>query len=147
VYRFEQRIDRLTLGSQDVPGSLAGDPKVDSVQTNIVYSNLKTLWVEPATGIIVKAQQDVSQVLETLDGRPVLTALDALLAYDDATVKANARDASDGASQLRLLSTILPIGALAGGLVLLVVGMLLLRAPEGRRVRQTEGESHPAGAV
>jgi hypothetical protein len=31
--------------------------------------------------------------------------------------------------------------------VLLVVGLLLLRAPEGRRVRRAEGESHPAGAV
>jgi len=147
VYRFEQRIDQLDIGDQGIPGALAGDPATPSVQTDVIYSNVKTLWVEPATGIIVKAQQDVSQVLETLDGRPVLTALDALLAYDDATVKANARDASDGASQLRLLSTILPIGALAGGVVLLVVGMLLLRAPEGRRVRQTEGESHPAGAV
>jgi hypothetical protein len=147
VYRFEQRIDQLTLGSQDVPGSLAGDSTADSVQTNIVYSNLKTLWVEPTTGIIVKAQQDVSQVLETLDGQQVLTALDALLAYDDATVKANARDASESASQLRLLSTILPIGALVVGLVLLVVGLVLLRAPEGRRVRRAEGESHPAGAV
>jgi hypothetical protein len=33
------------------------------------------------------------------------------------------------------------------GLVLLVVGLVLLRAPEGRRVRRAEGESHPAGAV
>jgi hypothetical protein len=148
VYRFEQRIDRLTLGSQEIPGSLAGDPSAASVQTNIVYSNVKTIWVEPATGIIVKGQQAVSQVLEsTTGGGKVLTLLDGVLTYDDATVRANAADASDGASQLRLLSTILPIGALAGGLVLLVVGLLLLRAPEGRRVRRAEGESHPAGAV
>jgi hypothetical protein len=147
VYRFEQRIDRLMLGTQEVPGSLAGDPNADSVHTNIVYSNVKTIWVEPATGIIVKGQQDVSQVLETLDGQRVLTALDALLTYNDATVKSNARDAADGASQLRLLSTILPLGAGLLGLVLLVVGMVLLRAPEGRRVRQPEGEGRPAGAV
>jgi len=147
VYRFEQRIDRLILGSQEVPGSLAGDPDADSVQTNIVYSNVKTIWVAPATGIIVKGQQDVSQVLETLDGRRVLTALDAVLTYDDATVKANAEDAADGASQLRLLSTILPLGAGVLGLVLLLVGLVLLRAPEGRRVRQPESEGRPAGAV
>jgi len=147
VYRFEQRIDRLILGSQEVPGSLAGDPDADSVQTNIVYSNVKTIWVAPATGIIVKGQQDVSQVLETLDGRRVLTALDAVLTYDDATVKANAEDAAEGASQLRLLSTILPLGAGVLGLVLLLVGLVLLRAPEGRRVRQPESEGRPAGAV
>jgi Porin PorA len=148
VYRFEQRIERLTLGTQEIPGSLAGDPSVASVQTNIVYSNVKTIWVEPATGIIVKGQQAVSQVLEpTSGGGKVLTLLDGVLTYDDATVRANAKDASDAAGQLRLLSTILPIGALVVGLVLLVVGLLLLRAPEGRRVRRVEGESHPAGAV
>jgi hypothetical protein len=148
VYRFEQRIDRLTLGTQEVPGSLAGDPSVASVQTNIVYSNVKTIWVEPTTGIIVKGQQAVSQVLEpTSGGAKVLTLLDGVLTYDDATVRANAKDASDAAGQLRLLSTILPVAALVVGLVLLVVGLLLLRAPEGRRVRRVEGESHPAGAV
>jgi hypothetical protein len=147
VYRFEQRIDRLTLGSQELPGSLAGDPSVATVQTNIVYSNVKTIWVEPTTGIIVKGQQDVSQVLETTGGQQVLTLLDAVLTYDDATVDANAADAADSIGQLRLLSTILPIGAVLLGLVLLVVGLVLLRAPEGRRVRRAEGESHPAGAV
>jgi hypothetical protein len=148
VYRFEQHIDRLTLGTQEIPGSLAGEPSAASVQTNIVYSNVKTIWVEPATGIIVKGQQAVNQVLEpTSGGGKDLTLLDGVLTYDDATVRANAKDAADAAGQLRLLSTILPVGALVVGLVLLVVGLLLLRAPEGRRVRRVEGESHPAGAV
>jgi Porin PorA len=147
VYRFEQRIDRMTLGSQEIPGSLAGDPSVPTVQTNIVYSNVKTIWVEPTTGIIVKGQQDVSQVLESMGGEHVLTLLDAVLTYDDATVDANAADAADSARQLRLLSIILPIAAVVLGLVVLVVGLTLLRAPEGRRVRRAEGGSHPAGAV
>ena len=145
VYRFEQRIDRLDGGDQEIPGSLAGDPETPSVQTNIVYSNLKTLWVEPATGIIVKAQQDASQVLETQGGEPVLTLLDAVLTYDDATVGRNAEDAASGASRLRLLGTILPLAALFLGLVALAAGLVLLRSPEGRRVAR--GERRPAGAV
>jgi hypothetical protein len=147
VYRFEQRIGPLTLGTQDLPGSLAGQPDVASVETDIVYTNLKTIWVEPATGIIVKGQQAVSQVLQTPGGEQVLTLLDTTLTYDDATVTANADDAAEGAGQLRLLGTILPLGALLLGLVLLVVGLLLLRAPEGRRVRRPESEGRPAGAV
>jgi hypothetical protein len=145
VYRFEQRIDRLDVGDQEIPGSLAGDPETPSVQTNIVYSNLKTLWVEPVTGIIVKAQQDASQVLETQGGEPVLTLLDAVLTYDDATVGRNAEDAASGASRLRLLGTILPLAALFLGLVALAAGLVLLRSPEGRRV--AGGERSPAGAV
>ena len=145
VYRFEQRIDRLDIGDQDIPGTLAGDPDTPSVQTNVVYTNLKTLWVEPTTGIIVKAQQDATQVLETQGGEQVLTLIDAVLTYDEATVEANADDAASGANRLRLLGTILPIAALVLGLISLAAGMVLLRSPEGRRVAR--GESRPAGAV
>ena len=147
VYRFEQRIDRLDVGDQEIPGALAGDPDAASVQTNIIYSNLKTLWVEPATGIIVKAQQDVTQVLETQGGEQVLTLLDAVLTYDDATVDKNADDAGGGARRLQLLGTILPVAALLLGLLCVAAGLVLLRSPEGRRVARSEGESRPAGAV
>ena len=145
VYRFEQRIGPLDVGDQEIPGTLAGDPDTPSVQTNIVYTNLKTLWVEPTTGIIVKAQQDATQVLETPGGEQVLTLIDAVLTYDEATVEQNADDAASGANRLRLLGTILPIAALLLGLISVAAGLVLLRSPEGRRVAR--GESRPAGAV
>jgi hypothetical protein len=147
VYRFEQRIDRLDVGDQEIPGALAGDPEAASVQTNVIYSNLKTLWVEPATGIIVKAQQDATQVLETQGGQQVLTLLDAVLTYDQATVGKNADDAAAGARRLTLLGSILPLAALLLGLVSVGAGLVLLRSPEGRRVARPEGEGRPAGAV
>jgi hypothetical protein len=145
VYRFEQRIDRLDVGDQDIPGTLAGDPDTPSVQTNIIYSNLKTIWVEPTTGIIVKAQQDATQVLETQGGEQVLTLIDAVLTYDEATVEKNADDAASGANRLRLLGTILPAAALLLGLIAAAAGLVLLRPPEGRRVAR--GERRPADAV
>jgi Porin PorA len=145
VYRFEQRIGPLDVGDQEIPGTLAGEPDTPSVQTNIVYTNLKTLWVEPATGIIVKAQQDATQVLETPGGEQVLTLIDAVLTYDEATVERNADDAASGANRLRLLGAVLPIAALVLGLILVAAGLVLLRSPEGRRVAR--GESRPAGAV
>jgi hypothetical protein len=145
VHRFEQRIGPLDVGDQEIPGTLAGDPDTPSVQTNIVYTNLKTLWVEPTTGIIVKAQQDATQVLETPGGEQVLTLIDAVLTYDEATVEQNADDAASGANRLRLLGTILPIAALLLGLIAVAAGLVLLRSPEGRRVAR--GESRPAGAV
>ena len=145
VYRFEQRIGPLDVGDQEIPGTLAGEPDTPSVQTNIVYTNLKTLWVEPATGIIVKAQQDATQVLETPGGEQVLTLIDAVLTYDEATVERNADDAASGANRLRLLGAVLPIAALVLGMILVAAGLVLLRPPEGRRVAR--GESRPAGAV
>jgi Porin PorA len=145
VYRFEQRIGPLDVGDQEIPGTLAGEPDTPSVQTNIVYTNLKTLWVEPTTGIIVKAQQDATQVLETPGGEQVLTLIDAVLTYDEATVEQNADDAASGANRLRVLGTTLPIAALVLGLISAAAGLVLLRSPEGRRVAR--GESRPAGAV
>jgi len=145
VYRFEQRIDRLDVGDQEIPGTLAGDPDTPSVQTNIIYSNTKTLWIEPATGIIVKAQQDATQVLETQGGEQVLTLIDAVLTYDEATVSKNADDASSGANSLRLFGTVLPLVALFLGLIAIGAGLVLLRSPEGRRVARSE--QRPAGAV
>ena len=145
VYRFEQRIEPLDIGDQEIPGSLAGEPDTPSVQTDIIYSNAKTLWVEPATGLIVKAQQDVTQVLETPGGEQVLTLVDATLTYDEATVSNNADDAAAGARQLHLLGTILPAAALFLGLVALAAGLVLLRSPAGRRVAR--GERRPADAV
>jgi hypothetical protein len=145
VYRFEQRIGPLDVGDQEIPGTLAGEPDTPSVQTNIVYTNLKTLWVEPTTGIIVKAQQDATQVLETPGGEQVLTLIDAVLTDDEATVEQNADDAASGANRLRVLGTTLPIGALVLGLISAAAGLVLLRSPEGRRVAR--GESRPAGAV
>jgi hypothetical protein len=145
VYRFEQRIDQLDIGDQDIPGTLAGEPGTPSVQTDVIYSNVKTLWVEPATGIIVKAQQDVTQVLRTPGGEQVLTLIDAVLTYDEATVDANADDAAKGVNQLRILGTVLPVAALALGLIALAAGLVLLRSPEGRRVAR--GERRPADAV
>jgi hypothetical protein len=145
VYRFEQRIDQLDIGDQDIPGTLAGEPDAPSVQTDVIYSNVKTLWVEPATGIIVKAQQDVTQVLRTPGGEQVLTLIDAVLTYDGATVDANADDAAKGVNQFRILGTVLPIAALALGLIALAAGLVLLRSPEGRRVAR--GERRPADAV
>jgi hypothetical protein len=145
VYRFEQRIDRLDVGDQEIPGTLAGDPDTPSVQTNIIYSNTKTLWVEPATGIIVKAQQDATQVLEAQGGEQVLTLIDAVLTYDEATVSKNADDASSGANSLRLFGTVLPLVALFLGLIAIDTGLILLRSPEGRRVARSE--QRPAGAV
>ena len=145
VYRFEQRIDQLDIGDQEIPGALAGEPGTPSVQTDVIYSNVKTIWVEPATGIIVKAQQDVTQVLRTPGGEQVLTLIDAVLTYDEATVDANADDAAKGVNQLRILGTILPVAALVLGLIALAAGLVLLRSPEGRRVAR--GERRPADAV
>jgi uncharacterized membrane protein len=151
VYRFEQRFGNVRLRTVQVSGAQAHQPGVATVPATVIYGNHKTLWVEPRTGIIVKAGQDVSQVLQTEDGQPVLTVVKAQLVYDGKTVSGNADDARTAAGQLRAIQWVLPIGALVVGVVLIVLGIVLIgRHPVGRHVAdQTEEteESRPADAV
>jgi hypothetical protein len=140
VYRFEQRFSNVRLATVQVSGAQARQPDVATVPATIMYSNLKTLWVEPRTGRIVKAGQDVTQILQTDAGVAVLTAFKGQLVYDDNTVRGNADEARTAASQLRIIQWTLPIAALVLGIVLVAAGVVLLgRNSGGRHVSgQTE---------
>jgi len=146
VYRFDQRFDGVRTDSVTISGEMAGDPSKDSVSASVVYGNVKTLWVEPRTGIIIKAEQDVDQTLQTEEGRVVLTVVDAKLTYDEATVRHNLDEARDGRSQLTMLSTTLPVGGVLLGILLVVGGLVLAGTRPGRRVAGAR-ESSAAGAA
>ena len=82
-------------------------------------------------------------MLETPGGEQVLTLIDAVLTYDEATVERNADDAASGASRLRLLGAVLPIAAL-------VLGLILAAPAWSSSALEAAGSpeaSRPAGAV
>ncbi len=136
----------MRLDTVSISGAQAGQPNVATVPATVIYGNVKTLWVEPRTGIIVKAGQDVSEILETPDGRPVLTVVRAQLLYDADTVRGNAEDAKSARSQLLMIQWVLPVAALVLGIVLIVVGVALTtRQPAGGQ-REEVRETRPADA-
>jgi uncharacterized membrane protein len=151
VYRFEQRFNNVRLDTVQVSGAQAGKPEVATVPATVIYGNVKTLWIEPRTGILVKAGQEVTQILQTDDGVPVLTAFKGQLVYDDNTVRGNVDDASSAASQLRMIQWTLPIAALVLGVVLIVLGVVVIgRHPSGRHIAdqtQETTEQRPADAL
>jgi Porin PorA len=126
VYRFEQRLSGVALQRVSIGGEQAGQPNLASVSATVTYGSVKTLWVEPRTGIIVKAGQRVDQTLRTDDGRAVLTVLRAELVFDDNSVRRNVEDARNAASRLRMLQWVLPLCGLALGVVLCAVGVTLV---------------------
>jgi hypothetical protein len=148
VYRFEQRFSGVRLQTVNISGAQAGQPDVATVPATVVYGNVKTLWVEPRTGIIVKAGQNVSEVLQAPNGKPVLTVVKAQLVYDHNTVRTNAEDARSGAGQLRMIQWILPVAALILGVVLIVIGVVLIgrQRPIPSPREAAEEEPHPADA-
>ena len=93
-----------------------------------VYSQDKTLWIDPTTGAIIKQTQH--EVRELEDGS---TLLDMQLAFTDDQVSANAADAKDNGKLLGLLTTTLPLIGFVGGAIALLAGLFLLLASRRRQ--------------
>ena len=133
VYEYVQNIPRTKSGTTEVPPSVLGLPGTGSVLATNWYSNVRTLWVEPETGVIVKGQEKQYNTIEAPGADPVV-ATDVTIAYDDATVKDNTDTYGPKSSQLKLMRIWLPV--LAGGLGLVMIGVwlfLFLRNGNARR--------------
>ena len=108
MYKYQAVIDTMDLPvGPGIPGT---------------YSDTRTVWVEPLTGAIVKGVEQQKRNLA--DGTP---ALDTTLTFNQAAIDFQAKQASDGRAQIRLLTVILPLVCLLIGLLALVGAFLLLR--------------------
>ncbi len=125
VYRFEQSIPERVIDQREVPSSFAGGTTPGNVTADVVFSNDRTLFVEPTSGMIVKVTENPVTALRGPDGAEGVTVLSAGLAPEDAAVKDKVADASDTRDKLTLIRSTVP-WVLAGlGLVLLAVGLVL----------------------
>ena len=135
VYKFESSVPRTEVGEREVPGSILGEDD-DTLMAQTMYTNEKTLWVEPETGAVVDRNEHTVTAL-AYDGEDRVTATDANLEYTDETVAANVDDLGDKGGQLGLARTTAPLVAGILGVVLLGLGVLLGR-------RRTEPETTTA---
>lgn len=108
---------------------------IDSEQTDIaegvpgVYSDVKTIYVEPKTGAILNQTDD--QQRETADGTPVI---DLQLAFTADQQKESAADAKDNIAQLSLITKTVPLVGFIGGILLIGAGaFLVLTGRRGQR--------------
>jgi Porin PorA len=132
VYKFVQNIPATRIGTLEVPGNLVGSVAA-SVDAPEYYANVRTVWVEPVTGVIVKGSEQQLQTLRDVDGNDKVTLIAATLTFTDANVKASADAASSAASQIKLISTTIPIVGLILGIVLLALGIWLVVTGSSRR--------------
>ena len=131
VYRFVQTIQPTVVDRLDVPGGLAGVDQ-DAVEVERAYSNVRTLWVEPNTGVIIRGQEDQDSILR-YEGEEIAKVTNGTLAYTDETVAALMDEYRGTANQLNLIRNTLPLVALIAGVILLAAGILLLRRPSDPR--------------
>ncbi len=139
TYRFEQVIPPTDIADQELPASVTGFE--DDVIADRMYSNTRTLWIEPETGAVIKAQEDQLTTFD-YEGEPLITATDATIGYNEETVQFNVEYYESDASQLALVRFWVPVFSLFG-LVFIAVGIFLLVT--GRR-RSRSGTGTDSGS-
>ena len=100
------------------------------------YDDVTTIYVEPRTGAIVNQTDNQQRYLENGD-----KVLDLHLAFTDAQQQKSVDDLSSDLNLLTLVTVIIPLVGIIGGLICIGVGILLLVM--GRR-QEAEGGSREA---
>ncbi|HEV2781641.1 MAG TPA: DUF3068 domain-containing protein [Actinophytocola sp.] len=143
VYRFVQDIQPRKLEERDVPGSLVGRSE-PTVKADLYYQVRRTMWVEPATGQIIKGSEDQRQELVRSDQSPGqgTVVFGGTLTFTDETVGKNVADAKENRSKLWLLTT-LPIFLWIGGVLLILAAVALLLLGRGGSGGFVQGSTPP----
>ncbi|QFG20113.1 DUF3068 domain-containing protein [Actinomadura sp. WMMB 499] len=143
AYRFEMHVPRTKVAAEtpDVPARLLGLDGDGAVPVDRYYQGDSVTWVDPRTGAPIGQRQRVRSTLQARSGPGSLVVADLEMRMTPQDAKALAGTANDAAAQVRMLRTIVPLGAAALGVVLLASGILLDRRG-GRNRRRTAA---PAG--
>jgi hypothetical protein len=135
VYRYEQIVEPTDVGDIEAPASFFGIDQEGNITLDRIYSNTRTLWVEPETGVIFKGEEQQFVVAE-YNGDEVATLTDATLAYNDETINDRVDEYAPLASQLKLVRVWVPLLGGILGILLLIIGLAMAArgsADRGRR--------------
>ena len=125
TYVFRQTIPKAEVTQRASPRPCSATPPTGNVTATVNYGNVRTLWIEPNTGVLIKGQEEVEKSLTT-DTYPELFTTKGTIAYSDATVKKNAEDWGSKGKTLGFVNGGLTIrSASSAGLLLLALGLFL----------------------
>ncbi|MET7951552.1 DUF3068 domain-containing protein [Micromonospora sp. NPDC005324] len=135
AYRFEQRIENEVLATPESSiQTLVGKFAPGATSGQVVYSNIRTLWVDPVTGSYVNVREQQHKELRPNTGTPTVL-LDADFNYTDDTVSRSVETVKDNRFKIGLISFWGPIVAGVLGLIAVVFGVWLVTRPEGGAAR------------
>ena len=124
VYKFTQEVPLTKYSTRELPGALfGGAPSSGAVEADRYYSNTRTFWVEPVTGVVLDRVED--QFQEFRHNGETLTALETTSKFTEETVDKNVEEYKSKSAQLDMVHSTLPLIFTALGLLLLLVGLVL----------------------
>ena len=112
----------------------------ETAQAARFYSNTRSVWIEPLTGIIIKGQEKQHQVFRNSAGEDKVTLIDVTLTFNAETQKQQADLAKDGRSG-NLVGLWGPLGLGVVGLILIAWGS----CPSPSRRRRAQKPQPEAG--
>jgi hypothetical protein len=133
TYVFRQTIPKAEIAEREVPKAVFGDSASGNVTAKVMYGNVRTLWVEPNTGVLIKGQEEQDKSL-VADGYDEVATTKGTIGYNPDTVKKNAEEWGKKGSLLGFVDGLLtPLGIILG-LLLIALGVFLTFAGNrGRR--------------
>jgi hypothetical protein len=112
--------------AQSVPETM-----VTTALATVRYSNERTIWVDPTSGVIVNIEEHPKTVLPGAAGSADVTVLAGTFSGDKTTVADGVARAKKADGQISLVRTVAPLSLLALGVVAVVAGALLARRGAG----------------
>lgn len=128
AYVFVQIIKPTEFAELEVPGSLIGS-KDKTVVGERLYSNIRTMWIDPVTGTILNSHQQQKQTLR-IDGQVRMILSQFNLAAPDAEVERIVTETKKSSTALRLMRSTIPLACIVLGIPVLAAGLILARRPE-----------------
>ncbi|WP_454199852.1 DUF3068 domain-containing protein [Nocardia sp. Marseille-Q1738] len=95
------------------------------VTMNRYYTNTRDLWVEPATGTVVKGGEQLHLYYSRTADKPEVTALKSHIVFDENTVESQISVAKENIDKLALYGRIMPIVLGVLGVIALIAGVFL----------------------
>ncbi|WP_234550702.1 DUF3068 domain-containing protein [Rhodococcus qingshengii] len=165
VYHFQQTIDPVDLSKVvnsptnklSLPADTWGVPGgATPITMTRWYTNVRDLWVEPKTGVVVKGQEQLHQYYGRNKDAVDVEVLKVTLPFDEATIEYQVQQARDGMDKLSLFGRTVPIVAGVLGVIALIAGTFLgirggkggtpARAAHGGTNQNPSGQGSPEPA-
>jgi hypothetical protein len=130
VYKFAQSVPQTMIKTE---------------LADVQYSNERTIWVEPTSGVIVNIEEHPKTVLPGAAGSPDVTVLAGTFSGDKQTVADGVARAKKADSQILLVRTVLPLALLVLGAAAIAAGALLARRSTAGTHRQEDADAAGPG--
>lgn len=154
VYHFNQTIEPVDLSKVvnsptnklTLPADTWGVPGgTTPVTMTRWYTNVRDLWVEPKTGVVIKGQEQLHQYYGRNKNSVDVDVLNVTLPFDEETIEYQIQQAQDGMDTLNLVGRTVPIVAGVLGVIALIAGIFLgVRGGKGGTPAPAHGGGGPS---